>query len=263
MLTYNPKDRFISNIQIIGFSLLIIAFLFILFPKSRIERQLGIAENSQEKITKRYTEAIINNYPPEKHPPELPDERAEILNKELPFPEYNMLKKEYFSVSDKNKQAKIKKELRNSITKEIEKSKNKETLAYWYTESLSMGFISLAIDCSEKLTEADSKNRIFWLDNTGKLALQAGKHRDSGEIYLAAMKASRDYEGRKRYFTTAVKNLMAGGFYEDVSRLIETYGFEFLDNGETAKFLLSTSLKAGNAELAKNIAVKIMERWKE
>ena len=172
--------------------------------------------------------------------------------------------------------------------------------AYWlseaYRQALATSNLRKAVELAGKLSDMDRRRRTYWLregmrvamalkdyrlaehylkelgaikkdarwyDRAAELYLLKNDYRRAIDAYIAAMRLEKGTGKKFRHLKRAIEVALWHEDYQEVKRLIRSYGRRFLGDDEMAEFILNSALATGDTTFARKIALNILKHFEE
>ncbi len=188
--------------EIVGFALIVISVLWLLFPQNRFEELLKKEKGNdllivqyleniskKERLDRELYETLLEKYSSlgfvDKALRELSENGSLYFGqKELLQREYDLLKKKYF-LSSKDSKKIVKNRVKKSLEELVQKEDRWENLLGYYKDAVSFSFFDVARSIVKRGIELDPSN-IEWYKKGVYLSKAAGSFNDM-EFYLSRL----------------------------------------------------------------------------
>ena len=241
----SKKVQFISKGELIGFIVVIIMVLYILFPQDRLMKYSEV--NEYEKLYKENTHLSIKFLEEVTHKnPEYIGLKVLLIYKYIEIGEFSkarekikdledskvadndtllllqfeLLKKETFSYPETSiERKKFLEKLRDFIKMSYPRIKKPEILRYLYKQSISLNIPYTAFEIAVRLSELDQKNETHWLKVAGKIAYELGLYNKALTIYEKLYKIEKN----PKWLNKEIEILIMRKEFSKAMRLIDRY----------------------------------------
>jgi len=179
------SKKVITNTELLGFVLLVLIVLVLLFPTKRIEKLALKEEDTNPELSFLYLKKLTELYP-NRYDYKLAfakkairlgkDEYAqkicnELLKSKDPKAKklaltitYDILKRKYFLSKNPKEKISVKKKMASILASLSSRTKSVNELSKYFSESVSMDMLALSFRIAMLLSNVDRKNRLIWLE---------------------------------------------------------------------------------------------------
>jgi len=237
--------RLITNTELLGFVLLILIILALLFPAKSIRELVLKEKNTNPELSFLYLKKLAELYPnrygyklslakkaidlgkyeyAEKICSELSRHKDPKARKLALTITYDLLKKKYFLSKKPKEKTNIKERMANVLALLSKQAKSVKELRKYFFESVSMNMPELSFRIAILLSNVDSKKKLFWLEKAYREASAMKDYATALNILDEMVKI--DTKNREKWVAEKIEILL---FNKEYTRSVNTCIKEMLD----------------------------------